>query len=67
MSDYYGALKVAIGGLQSSQFEARRSIYADARNALIKELRAIAPPLSLPEISRRNGAGRHAGMWPVFA
>jgi hypothetical protein len=54
MGDYYRILKAAISGLQSSQVEARRSIYADARNALIKELRAIAPPPSLAEISRHR-------------
>jgi hypothetical protein len=42
----YG-LKAAISGLQSSQVEARRSIYADARNALIKELRANRPAARL--------------------
>ena len=51
LSDYYTVLKAAIGGLQGNQAEARRSIYGDARNALIKELRAVAPPLSLAEIS----------------
>jgi hypothetical protein len=54
MSDYYTVLKAATSGLQSSQVEARRSIYVDARNALIKELRAVAPPPSLAEISRRR-------------
>jgi hypothetical protein len=43
MSDQHTVLKAAISGLQSSQVEARRSVYADARNALVKELRAIAP------------------------
>jgi hypothetical protein len=55
MADYETVPKAAIGGLQrGNQAEARRTIYSDARNALIKELRPIVPPPSLAEMSLRR-------------
>ena len=54
MAEYYTVLKKAIGGLDSNQAEARRTVYDKARNALIGQLKAVDPPLTTAEISRQK-------------
>src|SRR5258707_14467658 len=54
MAEYYTVLKKAIGGLDSNQAEARRTVYDKARNALIGQLKAVDPPLTTAEISRQR-------------
>ena len=44
MAEYYTVLKKAIGGLDSNQADARRTVYDKARNALIGQLKAVDPP-----------------------
>ena len=52
MSKYYDVLKTAIDRLERNGLEQRRTVYLNARNALIRELRANSPPLVPAEISR---------------
>lgn len=54
MTDYYAVLKRAVGGLEHESVDVRRSIYDKARAALLGQLRAITPPLSMEEISRQR-------------
>ena len=52
MPKYYDVLKTAIDRLERNGLEQRRTVYLNARNALIRELRANSPPLVPAEISR---------------
>ena len=52
MPEYYDVLKTAIDRLERNGLEQRRTVYLNARNALIRELRANSPPLVPAEISR---------------
>ena len=54
MPKYYDVLKTAIDRLRLERngLEQRRTVYLNARNALIRELRANSPPLVPAEISR---------------
>jgi len=52
MTKYYDVLKTAIDRLERNGVEQRRTVYLNARNALIRELRANSPPLLPAEISR---------------
>jgi hypothetical protein len=52
MPDYHNVLKTAIHRLENKGLEQRRTVYLNARNALIRTLRAISPPLSLVDIAR---------------
>src|SRR5262249_56827588 len=54
MTDYQPLLARAIGNLERNTSEARRAVYDRARQALLNQLRAIAPPLSDPEITRER-------------
>lgn len=54
MAEYYALLARAVGRLQPSTETARREIYTKARNALIQQLKAITPPLSVAEISKQR-------------
>jgi hypothetical protein len=46
MADYYPLISRAIGRLESSSAEARRSVYEHARASLLKQLDAFDPPLN---------------------
>jgi len=54
MTDYQPLLARAIGNLERNTSEARRAVYDRARQALLNQLRAIAPPLSDTEITRER-------------
>jgi len=54
MAEYYAVLKKAIDELADNRAEVRRAVYGELRNALIAELKAIAPPLGTAEILRRR-------------
>jgi hypothetical protein len=54
MPEYYDALKTSINELEKNGREQRLTIYLNARNALIRELRLISPPLSPADIARRR-------------
>src|SRR3954453_23846933 len=54
MAEYYAVLSKAIGGLTNASPDTRRAVYDKARNALISQLKAIAPPLPTTEISRQR-------------
>lgn len=54
MAEYYAVLSKAVVGLEANSSEARRAVYDKARNALIGQLKAIAPPLATAEISRQR-------------
>ena len=54
MAEYYAVLKKAIDELADNRAEVRRTVYGELRNALIAELKALAPPLSTAEILRRR-------------
>jgi len=49
MADYYLLISRAIGRLERSSAEARRTVYEHARATLLKQLDAIDPPLSESE------------------
>lgn len=54
MADYYGLLARAIGALERNDEASRREIYVKARSALIRQLKAITPPLPPAEISKQR-------------
>ena len=54
MPEYYDALKTSIDQLEKNGREQRLTIYLNARNALISELRAVSPPLRPADIARRR-------------
>src|SRR5262249_61333000 len=54
MTDYQPLLGRAIGNLERNTSEARRAVYDRARQALLNQLRAVAPPLSDTEITRER-------------
>jgi hypothetical protein len=56
MADFYPVLARAVGALPANTAEARISIYARARAALVAQLRTIQPPLSEAQISAQAAA-----------
>src|SRR5262249_50183407 len=54
MADYYPLISRAVAGLERNTGENRRSLYERARNALLDQLRSIAPALSETEITRER-------------
>ncbi len=54
MADYFPVLSRAVAGLESNTGEARRAVYERARAAIVRQLRAIDPPLSEEDISRER-------------
>lgn len=56
MAEYYPLLAKAVSGLTNSTPETRRSIYERARNALLKQLRSIQPPIAEADIDREAKA-----------
>lgn len=54
MADYFPVLSRAIAGLENNTGEARRAVYERARAAIVRQLRAIEPPLSEEDISRER-------------
>ena len=54
MAEYYALLARAVAALRRNDEASRREIYVKARSALIKQLKAIAPPLPAAEISKQR-------------
>lgn len=54
MAEYYALLNRAVEALQRNDEASRRDIYVKARSALIKQLKAIDPPLPAAEISKQR-------------
>ena len=54
MAEYYKVLKKAIGELDSNRAESRRTVYRQFRHALITELKGVASPRNIAEISARR-------------
>ncbi len=54
MPDYYPLLTRAISGLERKTREARLVVYDRARQALLKQLRGVTPPLAEAEITRER-------------
>jgi hypothetical protein len=55
MADYYPLIARAISGLDASApGESRRALYERARNALLKQIRHVQPPLTESEITRER-------------
>jgi hypothetical protein len=54
MPDYYPLLQRAIGGLERNTRETREAVYGRAREALLKQLRGVAPPLAEAEVTRER-------------
>jgi hypothetical protein len=54
MPDYYPLLTRAISGLDRNTREARLAVYDRARQALLKQLRGVTPPLAEAEITRER-------------
>lgn len=54
MAEYYALLARAVGALPRNDESARREIYVKARSALIRQLKAITPPLPPAEISKQR-------------
>jgi hypothetical protein len=54
MADYYPLIAKAVTGLDKSTGEARRALYARARNALVTQLRGVTPALSEQDITRER-------------
>jgi hypothetical protein len=54
MTDYLPLLSRAVSGLERNSGEARRSVYDRARQALLKQLRSMNPPLAESEITRER-------------
>ena len=52
--DYYALIGEAVGRLTKNTTELRRALYASAEAALLRELRALDPPLSEPEIAHEH-------------
>lgn len=55
MADYYSILKKTISGLPANSAENRKLVFAKARMAIDRQLRAINPPPSEEAISRQMG------------
>jgi hypothetical protein len=56
MADYYAILKRAVVALPDSTREQRQAVYDKARNALLKQLQGMNPPLPPAEISKQRVA-----------
>jgi hypothetical protein len=56
MADYYPLLAKAIAGLPDPTPQARSAIYERARNAMVRQLRRLDPPIPEPEIARESSA-----------
>lgn len=56
MADYYAILKRAVVSLPDSTREQRQAVYDKARNALLKQLQGMNPPLPPSEISKQRVA-----------
>ena len=54
MPDYYPLLTRALSGLERNTHEARLAVYDRARQALLKQLRGVTPPLAEAEITRER-------------
>jgi hypothetical protein len=54
MREYYEMLKTAIDGLERDEVEQRQAVYLNARNDLIRKVRATSPPLAPADIARRR-------------
>jgi hypothetical protein len=54
MAEYYTVLKKAIGELESSRAESRRAVYRQFRHGLITELKGVASPRDMAEISAKR-------------
>jgi hypothetical protein len=54
MPDYYPLLTRALSGLERNTREARLAIYDRARQALLKQLKGVSPPLAEAEITRER-------------
>lgn len=54
MADYFPVVSRAVAGLENNTGEARRKVYERARAAIVKQLRAIDPPLSEEDVSRER-------------
>jgi len=54
MPDYYPLLTRALSGLERNTREARLAVYDRARQALLKQLRGVTPPLAEAEITRER-------------
>ena len=54
MAEYYALLARAVGALPRNDEGSRREIYVKARSALIRQLKAITPPLPPAEISKQR-------------
>lgn len=54
MTDYLPLLSRAVTGLERNSPEARRAVYDRARQALLKQLRSMNPPLAESEITRER-------------
>lgn len=54
MTDYLPLLSRAVSGLEPNSGEVRRAVYDRARQALVKQLRAMNPPLAESEITRER-------------
>ena len=54
MADYFPVLSRAVAGLENNTAEARRAVYERARAAIVRQLRAIEPPLPEEDISRER-------------
>jgi hypothetical protein len=54
MADYFPLISRAVAGLDKNTGEARRALYERARNALVAQLRGVAPALSESEITRER-------------
>ncbi len=54
MPDYYPLLTRAISGLERNTREARLGVFDRARQALLKQLKGVSPPLAEAEITRER-------------
>lgn len=54
MADYYPLIARAVEGLEHNTGENRRVLYERARNALLKQLRGVEPPLDEADITRER-------------
>ena len=56
MADYYSLIFRAISALPQSSIEARQTVYARARTALVTQLRNIQPPVGEADIRAESRA-----------
>ncbi|HEY8267211.1 MAG TPA: hypothetical protein VIG34_00940 [Xanthobacteraceae bacterium] len=54
MPDYYPLLTRAVSGLERNTREARLAVFDRARQALLKQLKGVSPPLAEAEITRER-------------